>query len=292
MASEKITYLVTNYNNAEYVGECIKSIISQSNPNWECIIVDDCSSDDSMDEITKYAHGNNKIRIEHNDENIGQILSLIKMLEMTTTDIVGVVDSDDAIHPDTTGYVLNAYSMSSRIGMVYTNCIEYDENLTRPISIGQAEKLPFGPASSIVFGYVSSLRTYRKSCYYKTSGYDSKMIYAEDLDLVYKLEEVCLPCYVNKCLYKYRYVSDSRSRIEANRLTLLSSHKLAKLEAIKRRNLSGINNVLLKLFVTSEYKAKLHKLKNNKARKKLNIFLCRIVKWIVENNMYKTISVG
>ena len=175
--------------------------------------------------------------------------------------------------------------------MVYTNCIEYDENLKAPISLGQAERLPFGPASSIIFGYVSSLRTYRVSAYKQTSGYDLNLLYAEDLDLAYKLEEVCLPYYVNKCLYKYRYVATSRSRDESRKLELLWNHKQAKLNAIDRRLDSSIDKWLCQCVVNFEYKAKLSKFRKKSFSKNIYNTLNRVAKWILQKRMFKIIDV-
>lgn len=291
MTDEKITYLVTNYNNAKYVGECIRSIINQTNPNWACLIVDDCSSDDSIDVINSSVNGHKNIVIIENKRNIGQIKSLINMLNFVDTDIVGVVDSDDSIHESTTSYILDAYAISPRIGMVYTNCIEYDEELVRPISIGQAERLPFGPTSSIIYGYVSSLRTYRKSCYMKTSGYDAELLYAEDLDLAYKLEEVCLPLYVNKCLYNYRFVPTSRSRDDGRKIELLINHRDAKLHALKRRKISGVLKILCYTYIHAKYHASLSKYKGLKSRKKIYQAVCKLCEKYINKLAFPIINI-
>lgn len=264
---EKITYLVTNYNNSKYIAECLSSIVNQSNNNWECLVVDDCSTDNSVQIIRGYV--SSKLKLIENSHNCGQIKSIQKLLNLVKTDIVGIIDSDDAIHADTTKYVLNAFRISSRIGLVYTNCIEYEENLKTPISIGQAEKIPFGPSSSIIFGRVPSLRAFRLSSYERTEGYNAKLKYAEDMDLVYKLEEVCLPYYVNKCLYKYRYVLNSRSRKQSTELEMLENHMRAKLNALKRRQVNSGMNFLYYAIIYSEYYSKKSKSLNHKVRKKL-----------------------
>ena len=125
--AEKITYLVTNYNNADYIEECLESIISQNNSNWECCVIDDCSTDNSVERISKYV--SSKLKLIKNDLNIGQTKSIEKLFAYVNTDIIGIIDSDDAIHQDTTEYVLDGFSKSNRIGLVYTNCIEYGEML-------------------------------------------------------------------------------------------------------------------------------------------------------------------
>ena len=54
--------LMTNYNNEKYIEEAINSVISQTYSNWELIIVDDCSTDNSIQIITPYLR-NKKIKL-------------------------------------------------------------------------------------------------------------------------------------------------------------------------------------------------------------------------------------
>lgn len=284
---EKITYLVTNYNNAKYVGECLESIVNQTNKNWLCIVIDDCSNDQSLDIIQSFS--SDKVKIVRNSANVGQIRSLEKLLDLVRTDIVGIIDSDDAIHHETTEYVLRAYKTSSRIGMVYTNCIEYDEELRKPVYIGHSQRLTFGPASSIVFGYVSSLRTFRLSSYRRTEGYNIDLLYAEDLDLMYKLEEVCLPYFVNKYLYKYRRVPNSRSRVESNILIGINNHYFAKSDALNRRKLKGIKQMMCKLYIFSERGYLVNKYKKRNFRKLVSRIVRNISVNIIDKLMYKII---
>ncbi|WP_294297959.1 glycosyltransferase [uncultured Chryseobacterium sp.] len=53
----KISLLVANYNNGRYFKDCYDSIVSQTYENWEVIIVDDASTDNSVDIIKKLIAG-------------------------------------------------------------------------------------------------------------------------------------------------------------------------------------------------------------------------------------------
>lgn len=267
MQVEKITYLVTNYNNGQYVGECLRSIVDQENINWQCLVIDDASTDNSVDVIENFI--SDKLQLIRNTSNIDQVKCLQKLIDLSKTDIVAIVDSDDALELDTTEHVLNAFSKSSRIGFVYTNCIEYDKNLKKPLAIGLSMKIPFGPTSSIVYGHPGHLRAFRKSVYYKTEGYNTDLLYAEDLDLGYKLEEVCLPCFVNVYLYKHRRMADTRGRKIQNKLTGYRNRMIAKNHAIRRRGIKGIMLVLTQAYVFCEYE----KCSSSKAGKKISKYI-------------------
>ncbi len=57
MKVNKISLLVANYNNGRYFKDCYDSIVSQTYENWEVIIVDDASTDNSVDIIKKLIAG-------------------------------------------------------------------------------------------------------------------------------------------------------------------------------------------------------------------------------------------
>ena len=286
--TEKLTYLVTNYNNEKYIDDCLQSIVNQKNSSWYCLVADDASKDHSVERIKHYT--GEKVRLIQNETNIGQINSLNKLIDLATTDIICIVDSDDAIDPDTTDYVIDAFSTSSKTGFVYTNCIEYDEKLKKPVAIGLTSKIPFGPTSSIVNGHVAALQCFRKSAYKLTEGYDLSLLYAEDLDLGYKLEEVSVPYFIDKYLYKYRRVKDSRGRKLENKLLGYKNRKRAKLYALKRRNVRGVLLYLCKLYVNLEYKKCIYSKKGKKVRKYLYTKAMKGLKTIINNMAFRSVA--
>lgn len=288
MKAEEITYLVTNYNNAKYVGECLQSIVKQTNENWHCLVVDDASTDNSVEVIKEYT--SDKLKLIQNVENIDQVKSLQKLIEISVTDIVAIVDSDDALELDATEHVLNAFAKSSRIGFVYTNCIEYDESLKVPVSIGLTEKIPLGPTSSIVNGHPCHLRCFRKSAYEKTSGYNTDLLYAEDLDLGYKLEEVCLPYFINLFLYKHRRINDTRGRQIQNKLAGYKNRMIAKNHAIDRREVKGVLSILMRVYVFFEYKKCSYSKKNKKIMKYMSRLFMVNLKRLINSIAFKAVE--
>ena len=287
---EKITYIVTNYNNANYLDECLMSVLNQTDPNWECIVVDDCSTDESLKVLEKYK--DTKILLLNNKENVGQIKSTILGMNAAKTDIVGLLDSDDSLNEDATLEVLKAYSKSNRIGMVTTNSIEYDANMNEIQILRAGNGVPVGKLSSMIFGYLSALKTFRVTAYKKTDGYDLSMLCGEDLDLIYKLEEVTKHYYVNKFLYKRRNLVTSKSKISENWLIGIDNHKIAKLRALKRRNVSGMLLILSKLYIYSEYNRLLAKHFGRKINKKIYKNISFLSKLMLSKLYYKLLVVN
>ena len=72
MHDENNLFIITpSYNSSKFIEECINSVICQTYKEWEMIIVDDCSKDDTTQIITKYSKKDNRIKVINLEENIG-----------------------------------------------------------------------------------------------------------------------------------------------------------------------------------------------------------------------------
>ncbi|WP_308774159.1 glycosyltransferase family A protein [uncultured Bilophila sp.] len=65
----KVSVIIPVYNVAPYLGECLDSVLAQSLRDIEIICVDDCSTDDSLRLLRKYAEGDSRVRVLSNDKN-------------------------------------------------------------------------------------------------------------------------------------------------------------------------------------------------------------------------------
>lgn len=122
----KVSVIVPVYNTEPYLRECFDSLVSQTYKNIEIIIVNDGSTDNSIDIINEYANKFSNIKIV-NQENKGYSGARNTALEYVTGDYVGFVDSDDYIKPDmfekliTTAENNNADIVSCSFFRVYEN---------------------------------------------------------------------------------------------------------------------------------------------------------------------------
>ena len=236
---ETITYLVANYNNARYLEDCIASLKNQTCDRWRCIVCDDKSTDDSVAVIKK--HVCSRIRLLENSRNVGYIRTLKRMIAATPGDIVGFLDSDDALEEEATACVLQAYADDKNASFVLTRHTYMDGNLRYRLGTsgvpgdGRGRRLDL----LLTVGNVCALRSFRKSLYYRTRGLDEGMLYAEDRDLVYKLEEATHPIFIDKALYKYRAVPNSQSNDPAKIKIAVRNHYRAKKNALHRRQIRG-----------------------------------------------------
>ncbi|SVC41049.1 uncharacterized protein METZ01_LOCUS293903, partial [marine metagenome] len=93
-----ITVLMPVYNGAKYLNEAIDSILNQTFQNFEFIIIDDGSTDDSVKIIKSY--DDNRIRLVENRNNLGQSETLNKGLSLTRGKYIARMDQDDISMPE------------------------------------------------------------------------------------------------------------------------------------------------------------------------------------------------
>ena len=91
----KLSVLINNFNYARYLGQCIDSVLSQDYPDFEIVVVDDGSTDDSRQIITAY--GDRIVSVLK--ENAGQASSFNAGFAAASGDILFLLDADDAFLP-------------------------------------------------------------------------------------------------------------------------------------------------------------------------------------------------
>ena len=89
---------IPNYNYAHYIGKTIESVLAQTYDNFEIVIADNASTDESLDVIR--AFGSDKIRIYENKYNVGFAPNIDKATAPARNDYVIVISSDDVMNPD------------------------------------------------------------------------------------------------------------------------------------------------------------------------------------------------
>ncbi|MGQ0713951.1 MAG: glycosyltransferase family 2 protein [Gemmatimonadaceae bacterium] len=248
---ERITYLIASHNQARYVGECLASLRTQTDSRWLAVVVDDASTDGSREVIAPFL--GERVRLLVSVRNAGYIATLRRLIAEATTDIVAILDADDTVTTDATETLLRAYEADAQTAFVHSRFAVYDDALaTRRAIHGRA--VP--PNTSVLRdGEVGHIRSFRRSAYARTAGLDDAMLFAEDRDLVYKLEEVARPVFVDAVLYNYREVAGSQSRDPAKREIGARNTWMARRAALARRGIAGRQRVCYEAFFAADYVA-------------------------------------
>jgi|TARA_B100001971_G_C18235620_1_gene566962 glycosyltransferase involved in cell wall biosynthesis len=205
---------MSNYNNGQYIKEAIESVIHQTFSNWELLIIDDGSTDDSIARIQEYL-SDDRITLIKKSVNEGKVSSLVELISKSQADIFGVLDSDDALTKNALSVMYEHHIKRGDCGFIHSQFMFCDENLY-PICEGFCRSMPRGE-TNLRSIYSSAFRTFKKDYYMMTEGYNEKFIFGQDRDIVFKMEEVTNLLFVNKILYKHRILSDSISNDPNNK---------------------------------------------------------------------------
>lgn len=104
-----ISVIVTCYNLEDYISRCLESLINQTHKNLEIIVVNDKSTDSSLDIINEYVERDSRIRLINNEENYGAGKSRKIGIESAKGDYISLIDGDDYV---TKNFLKNLYDLS------------------------------------------------------------------------------------------------------------------------------------------------------------------------------------
>lgn len=94
-----VSIITPVYNSAPFLEETIQSVLNQSFEDWEMILVDDCSTDNSRQIIQRIASQDPRLIFMENENNLGQIKTRNRAIERASGRYIAMLDSDDVWHP-------------------------------------------------------------------------------------------------------------------------------------------------------------------------------------------------
>ena len=132
-----ISIVMATFNGGLYLTQQMESIVVQSYPNIEIIIVDDCSTDNTIEILESFQHKYSNITIFKNAANLGYVKNFEKGCSLASGEYIALCDQDDYWHPD------KLKKMKAAIGdfpLVYCDSILCDEDL-QPIGVNISDRV-------------------------------------------------------------------------------------------------------------------------------------------------------
>jgi len=200
-----VTVLMTAYNAEAYLVEAVESILAQTFTDFEFLIIDDASTDKTLDILKEYARQDARIRLFRNEQNMKIAASLNKGLALAAAPLIARMDADDVSFPNRLEKQFAFMQEHSDITVCGTALSIYDapdEIWTPPTEHGAIRaKLLFG---SCVWHPTTMYRKEVISIY--AGGYDPSLPPAEDYDLWARLSMKSSVRFANlpEILFRYR----------------------------------------------------------------------------------------
>ena len=216
----KISIITVTYNSANYLKECIESVVNQSYKNIEHIIVDGLSTDGTLDIIKSYDSHLAKW-VSEKDKDMYDAIN--KGMKMATGDVIGILNSDDILASnDVIGEIVNTFK-TQNLDAVYGDLVYVDKiNTNRIIRYWKGLKYN---RLNFTFGWMPAHPTFylKRDLLDKYGDYNSTYFSAADYELMtrYLYKNKISARYIPKLLIKMRVGGQSNvsisNRIKANR---------------------------------------------------------------------------
>jgi Glycosyl transferase family 2 len=139
-----VSVVIVNWNYAQYVGDAIASVMRQKYTNFECIVVDNASTDDSISVITKAMEHDARFRLVRLPENYGHLGGALTVLDTLKGEYINFLDADDTLFEN---------FLSSHI-QVHLATVS-------PVSFTSSDVMTIGKNDVIVSGGIHNIEQYR-----------------------------------------------------------------------------------------------------------------------------------
>jgi glycosyltransferase involved in cell wall biosynthesis len=114
--SPQISIIVPVFKTEQYLRYTLNSVLSQTFANWEAILIDDCSPDNSGKICDEYAEKDKRFKVIHKEKNEGTMLARKSGLEIAKGIYIAHLDSDDSYNPR---FLENMYCKAQEINEGY-----------------------------------------------------------------------------------------------------------------------------------------------------------------------------
>jgi glycosyltransferase involved in cell wall biosynthesis len=119
-----VSVLMTAFNREQYIAEAIESVLKSSFNNFELIVVDDCSSDNTLEISKSYEKKDSRVNVYQNEKNLGDYPNRNKAASYAKGKYIKYLDSDDLMYPHCLEVMVNC--MEQFPEAVYGLCAVYD----------------------------------------------------------------------------------------------------------------------------------------------------------------------
>ena len=122
-----VSIITPSYNSSKFISQTIESILSQTYTNWELLITDDCSVDNTREIVESYQRKDTRIKFFQLKENSGPGIARNHSIEMAKGRFIAVCDSDDQWYPEKLEKQL-AFMQEKNCALSYTSYMVCDES--------------------------------------------------------------------------------------------------------------------------------------------------------------------
>lgn len=179
----RVSVVIITYNYARFLPEAVRSVQAQTMADWELIVVDDCSTDETPDIARQFAAQDSRVRYIRNRKNLGEAGSRNVGNRAATGDYIAALDADDWWDPTKLEKQLDALARrpGSVISFAGMTRVENEKQDPHPIDAAWMENLDIVMRTWNFWWHSTALL--QREAFFAVGGYDETLPYAVDWDL-------------------------------------------------------------------------------------------------------------
>ncbi len=183
-----VSIVIPAYNAATYLPEVIQSVIDQSYRNWELLVIDDGSKDNTAEVVNEFCKRDKRVRLI-SKENGGVSVARNLGAQLANGELVAFLDSDDLWLEDKLLTHVNYMSSHPQVGVSFSRVelIESDGKTTNKLTDNITDTIQPQDLFYSNPTVTTSNLVIRKSVFEDLHGFDESMQYNEDIDLLFRL---------------------------------------------------------------------------------------------------------
>ena len=212
-----VSVLMAAYKAEKYIGEAIESVINSHYSNWELIIVDDKSPDNTLGVAREYETKDSRIKVYVNEVNLGDYPNRNKVASLATGKYLKYLDNDDVLYHYSLDYMVDAMENEPAAGLAIGFSIIDDDKpypiLKKPVEVYKDEFLNKG-----FLGYGPSAAIIRHEVFKEFNGFSGK-VFVGDQELWLKIGAMYPIIKLQPALIWYRSHPEQESKRERKDLT-------------------------------------------------------------------------
>jgi glycosyltransferase involved in cell wall biosynthesis len=213
---ELVTIITANYNGSQYLAKAINSVLNQSYPFIEHVIVDDGSTDDSARLIKSFGDKDSRIKPILLPQNRGVARARNVGIENSTGKYIAFLDADDMWVPEKVEKQVAVFRQHPNAGLVVTDALSIDENDQILKNKKNRKKTREGVVS--LYDYIAgkchlSINAMtRRECLEKTGLFNPNYVIGEDYELWMRITREYEYYYLKEPLHLYRFHRNNATR--------------------------------------------------------------------------------
>jgi len=207
----KVSVIIPAYNNAKFLPETIESVLKQTFADWEIIIVDDGSTDNTQEVVAMYLQ-NHPGKIKYfRQENGGTAQARNRAIKESKGEYLGLLDADDLWLPEKLAVQVPIMEANPELALISSETYAIDAQSNR-IGHWKVAKMPNTFECLFEANHIYNLTALaRKSCVEKIGGYDETLLVSQDYDLWLRLTK--------RFPFKVLYVPLAQYRVHPNNIS-------------------------------------------------------------------------